>query len=66
MAAGKDNDMKLAGAYAADSLRLEAGFPCWGHDLDTETTPLEAGLDVAVDMNKVNVVCSAVCCLILE
>ena len=53
MAAGQDYGMKLAGAYAVDTLRLEKGFPLWGHDLDTETTPLEAGLDFAVDMNKV-------------
>ena len=45
--------MKLAGAYAVDTLRLEKGFRHWGHELDTETTPLEAGLGFAVDMNKV-------------
>ena len=36
-----------------DTLRLEKGFRHWGHELDTETTPLEAGLGFAVDMNKV-------------
>ena len=45
--------MKLAGAYAVDTLRLEKGFCHWGHKLDTETTPWEAGLGFAVDMNKV-------------
>ena len=45
--------MKLAGAYAVDTLRLEKGFRHWGHELDTETTPWEAGLGFAVDMNKV-------------
>jgi aminomethyltransferase len=29
---------------ARDTLRLEMGYPLWGHDLDAETTPLEAGL----------------------
>ena len=53
MAAGKNYNMKLAGAYAVDTLRLEKGFRHWGHELDTETTPLEAGLGFAVDMNKV-------------
>ena len=45
--------MNLAGAYAVDTLRLEKGYRHWGHELDTETTPLEAGLGFAVDMNKV-------------
>ena len=53
MTAGKNFDMKLAGAYAVDSLRLEKGYRHWGHELDTETTPLEAGLGFAVDMSKV-------------
>ena len=53
MSAGRDYSMKLAGAYAVDTLRLEKGFPLWGQDLDTETTPLEAGLGFALDMNKV-------------
>ena len=62
MAAGEKYGMKLAGAYAVDTLRLEKGFRHWGHELDTETTPLEAGLCFAVDMNKVcerscNLVC---------
>ena len=53
MSAGQDYGMKLAGAYAVDTLRLEKGFRHWGHELDTKTTPWEAGLDFAVDMNKV-------------
>ena len=53
MSAGRDYNMKLAGAYAVDTLRLEKGFRHWGHELDTETTPWEAGLGFAVDMNKV-------------
>ena len=53
MSAGGDYGMKLAGAYAVDTLRLEKGFRHWGHELDTETTPWEAGLAFAVDMNKV-------------
>ena len=53
MSAGPDCGMKLAGAYAVDTLRLEKGFRHWGHELDTETTPWEAGLGFAVDMNKV-------------
>ena len=29
-------------------VRLEAGLPLWGSDIDESTTPFEAGLDFAV------------------
>lgn len=37
------------GLGARDTLRLEAGLALWGSDIDAVTTPLEAGLDFAVD-----------------
>jgi aminomethyltransferase len=37
-----------AGLGARDSLRLEAGLPLYGHDLDGETTPVEAALGFAI------------------
>lgn len=37
------------GLGARDTLRLEAGLVLWGADIDRDTTPLEAGLDFAVD-----------------
>jgi 4-methylaminobutanoate oxidase (formaldehyde-forming) len=37
-----------AGLYAQTSMRIEKGFLAMGHDLDSDLTPLEAGLDFAV------------------
>lgn len=37
------------GLAARDTLRLEAGLPLWGQDLDPNHNPLEAGLGFAVD-----------------
>jgi aminomethyltransferase len=37
-----------AGLGARDSLRLEAGLPLWGQDMDETVTPAEAGLGWAV------------------
>ena len=37
------------GLGARDTLRLEAGMPLYGHELDRRTTPLEAGLRFAVN-----------------
>ena len=37
-----------AGLGARDSLRLEAGLPLYGHDIDETTNPVEAGLAWAI------------------
>jgi len=37
-------EVKLIGLGARDSLRLEAGLCLYGHDIDTTTSPIEAGL----------------------
>lgn len=39
----------LCGLGARDTLRLEAGMPLYGHELSRSVTPLEAGLDFAVN-----------------
>ncbi len=41
-----------AGLGARDILRLEAGFPLYGHELNRHTTPLEAGLEKFVDLQE--------------
>ncbi len=41
-------EVKPIGLGARDSLRLEAGLPLYGHDLDTETTPYMADLGFGV------------------
>ena len=42
--AGAEFGIKPAGLGARDTLRLEAGFPLYGHELDDDTSPLQAGL----------------------
>lgn len=50
--AGELHGLKLCGLGARDSLRLEAGFPLYGHELSDQITPLEASLDWTVKLNK--------------
>ena len=46
------NVMAPAGLGARDSLRLEAGMPLYGHELDETIDPLSAGLAFAVCLDK--------------
>ncbi|WP_454042164.1 glycine cleavage system aminomethyltransferase GcvT [Cellulosimicrobium sp. Marseille-Q8652] len=52
LAAGAPHGLVPAGLSARDSLRLEAGMPLYGHELDTTTTPYEAGLGRVVKLDK--------------
>lgn len=52
VAAGRDRSIIPAGLGARDTLRMEAGMPLYGQELDADTSPLEAGLDFAVQMNN--------------
>lgn len=52
LAAGEGRGLVPAGLSARDSLRLEAGMPLYGHELDETTTPYEAGLGRVVKLDK--------------
>ncbi|WP_309503595.1 MULTISPECIES: glycine cleavage system aminomethyltransferase GcvT [Sphingomonas] len=45
-------EVKPIGLGARDSLRLEAGLPLYGHDLDEETTPITADLGFALSKRR--------------
>lgn len=45
-------DVLPIGLGARDSLRLEAGLPLYGSDIDTATTPVEAGLAWAIQKSR--------------
>lgn len=50
--AGKPQGLLPAGLGARDTLRLEAAYCLYGHELDDETNPLEAGLGWTVKLKK--------------
>ena len=47
-----DERVKPIGLGARDSLRLEAGLPLYGHDLDETVSPIEAGLNFALSKRR--------------
>ena len=50
--AGEEFGLIPCGLGARDTLRLEAAMPLYGHEMDETITPLEAGLDFGVKLNK--------------
>lgn len=52
LAAGRPFGLKPAGLGARDTLRTEVCYPLYGHELDEETTPIEAGLGWVVALDK--------------
>jgi len=50
--AGRSFGLKPVGLGARDTLRIEARLPLYGHDLDDETTPFEAGLGWTITLQK--------------
>lgn len=53
LAAGAPLGLVPAGLSARDSLRLEAGMPLYGNELDRTTAPHDAGLGRVVRLDKV-------------
>jgi aminomethyltransferase len=52
LAVGQPFGLKPAGLGARDTLRTEVCYPLYGHELDEETTPIEAGLGFFVALDK--------------
>ena len=50
--AGAPFGLKLCGLGARDSLRLEAGYPLYGHEISESISPLQAGLGWTVKLDK--------------
>mgnify|MGYP003705910357 CR=1 FL=1 len=50
----KNENVKPIGLGARDSLRLEMGYPLYGHDLSDETSPIEAALGWVVSKTNEN------------
>jgi aminomethyltransferase len=50
--AGREHGLVPAGLGARDTLRLEAGMPLYGNELDRDTVPAEAGLGRVVKLDK--------------
>jgi aminomethyltransferase len=49
---GAAANIKPVGLGARDTLRLEAGLPLYGHELDRNSSPLEAGLSPFVKLGR--------------
>ena len=50
--AGQPHGLKSAGLGARDTLRTEVCYPLYGHELDENTTPIEAGVGFFVALDK--------------
>jgi len=48
----KNEHVKPIGLAARDSLRLDMGYPLYGHDIDDSTSPIEASIGWVVQKNN--------------
>lgn len=49
---GAPHQLTICGLGARDSLRLEAGYPLYGHEINDDISPIQAGLSWTVKLNK--------------
>ena len=49
---GAPQELRPIGLAARDTLRLEAGMPLYGHEIDREHNPVEAGLDFGISFKE--------------
>jgi glycine cleavage system T protein (aminomethyltransferase) len=54
MEKGKSYGIRPCGIGGRDTLRIEMGYPLYGHEIDEDTNPLEAGLNKFVKLDKEN------------
>jgi aminomethyltransferase len=52
LVAGQPFGLKPCGLGARDTLRTEVCYPLYGHELDEQTTPIEAGVGFFVSLDK--------------
>ena len=52
LSTGQPFGLKPAGLGARDTLRTEVCYPLYGHELDENTTPIEAGVGFFVSLDK--------------
>ena len=52
LAAGKPHGLVPAGLGARDSLRLEANYPLYGHEISEKISPIQAGIGWTVKFTK--------------
>lgn len=52
LAAGKDKGLLPTGLACRDTLRLEAGMPLYGHEMNLDVNPFQAGFGKVVRLDK--------------